>query len=446
MRILTLGAQLALAAVTAATTGGVAAAKTATETVYSFCGHDGGSCLNGYFPVGGLTIDAQGNLYGTASQGGTHNNSGVAFELSPDGDKWKFHKIYDFCSQANCEDGQTPYSSMIADVNGNLYGVAIQGGSGNCGVAYELKPDRKRKHWKFHTIYDFCSKDPDGYWPYGRALTYAGAASGAPYDGVSPLYGVTRFGGADIAHDGNFGYGIAFSLTPGKSWTEDVLHIFCSDGTDTCPDGATPAGGLLADANGNLFGMTSGGGVNGGGTAFEISLATKRGSESYTVLHSFCSQVHCTDGRMPDGEFVMDGTGKLLGVTGRGGHRGDDLSVDNGTVFSLTPNGTNSAEQVLYEFCAKKSCPDGAAPTGGVALSSTGAVFGLTQAGGSNLEGLVYELNPGEKILYHFCMKLGCRDGNIPTGPVLLDPSGNLIFITNQGGKYDKGAIFKLTP
>src|SRR5206468_2246383 len=118
------------------------------------------------------------------------------------------------------------------------------------GIVFKLTPHNGGKRWSFREIYDFCSLPDcaDGLFP--ASLTYAGAASGAPYDGTSPLYGVAEFGGKN-------GKGVAFQLTPKPraQWSEHVLYDFCA--RPACADGTDPAFDLLLDANGNLFGVTS---------------------------------------------------------------------------------------------------------------------------------------------------------------------------------------------
>src|ERR1700683_1167138 len=116
--------------------------NTWTETIlYNFCGKIGNSlCLDGGVPLAGLIFDANGNLYGTTSAGGTVacflGGCGTVFELSPPsvpGTEWKETVLYTFCGNQtqSCPDGMEPGSRLAMDAAGNLYGTTPMGGSGH---------------------------------------------------------------------------------------------------------------------------------------------------------------------------------------------------------------------------------------------------------------------------------------------------------------------------
>jgi len=138
----------------------------------------------------------------------------------------------------------------------------------------------------------------------------------------------------------------------------------------------------VLDSNGNLFGTTNnGGGANDGGVVFEI---TSSGEEK--VLYKFCSQSNCTDGANPfSSSLVLDAAGNLYGTTFRGG------AIGNGTVFEVTPGGT---EMVLYSLCAQAGCVDGANPAAGVVFDTNGNLYGTTEYGGAKNNGTVFKLTP----------------------------------------------------
>ncbi len=179
------------------------------KTLYDFCPRQ--NCPDGAGPDSPLLMDQSGNLLGTTYWGGTekgpNGSGGTVFELShrPTG-RWAERVLHSFCHEPNCTDGWYPTGRLIRDAAGNLYGIARGGNDfAGCtqldlcqGIAYELTPDSRRTRWKFRIIHRFCQRVPnctDGAQPFS-GLTYAGAASGAPYDGVSPLYVVTHTGGA----------------------------------------------------------------------------------------------------------------------------------------------------------------------------------------------------------------------------------------------------------
>src|SRR5580704_6265563 len=118
------------------------------------------------------------------------------------------------------------------------------------------------------------------------------------------------FGMRDVSHKSVLGWGLALALfVPSAARAascETVLYSFKGGS-----DGATPAAGLIADSNGNLYGTTSIGGDAGVGTGFEITVG---GAE--TILHSFAGG---NDGSYPAGGLIMDNLGNLYGTTPDGG-------------------------------------------------------------------------------------------------------------------------------
>jgi uncharacterized repeat protein (TIGR03803 family) len=103
-------------------------------TLYTFCSQ--ANCIDGYGPGGGLILDSSGNLFGAASGGGA-NNRGVVFTLAPNGTETV---LYNFCSQANCNDGAGPHGRLLVTSKGNIYGTTAGGGPGSWGTVFELNP------------------------------------------------------------------------------------------------------------------------------------------------------------------------------------------------------------------------------------------------------------------------------------------------------------------
>ena len=391
-----------------------------------------GHCRGGN-PEAGLLMSSMGNLYGTTGGGST------AFQMTAGKKHWRLHTIYHFCNNDEiCRHGATLTSTPIEDTSGNLYGTALWGGLANSGTVFELSPTGGRKEWRVATLHDFCTKGncPDGQNPFG-GLTYAGAASGQPYDGTSPLYGITEVGGAANS-------GVVYEVSPSGNgkWSETVLYNFCSQ--PGCTDGAYPYGALILDTSGNLYGVTlQGGGANNAGTAFELNNTGSQWSE--TVLHSFCPEEPCSDGKTPSGALFMDEYGNLYGATGVGG------SENRGVVYELTPNGGEWGLTVLHDFCALRHCVDGDGPFGPLIMDGSGVLFGTTRNGGAGEGGETFELVPRGlqsrfTVLYSFCSQAGCADGEYPAGGVITDPSGNLYGATENGAVDGSGIVFELTP
>jgi uncharacterized repeat protein (TIGR03803 family) len=409
--------------------------KAKLRTLHSFCAESG--CADGREPSAGLIADGAGNLYGTTLFGGDAD-VGVAFELTPNArkTKYKYKRLYSFCAQASCADGNDPDASLIIDASGNLYGTTMAGGANDGGVVFELKPGHGT--WTYTVLYSFCASADcaDGREPQS-SLSYVGKESGAPYDGSSPLYGTASQAGANKQ-------GVAFKLTPGAPlWTEQVLYAFCA--VSGCTDGAGPVTGLTVDGSGHLFGTTYYGGDANMGTVFALSGGT------LTVLHSFCASANCADGAFPAAAMHLDAQGNLLGTTFGGGKKGKncvDIGVGGcGTAFKLSPD----AEIALYKFCAKKNCVDGSYPLAGVLPDAPSGLWGATLYGGGNGDspgaGTIFKLNGGEQSVYRFCAQADCSDGENPEGDLIMDASGNVFGTTlfagaNGGG----GTVFELMP
>lgn len=400
------------------------AAAWTLKTLHAFC--DQVSCADGAGPLGGLVMDAGGNLYGTTQFGGA-NNRGVVFELKPKNGTWKYRVLYSFCADSGCTDGSTPSAGLILDAAGNLYGTTETGGANNCGTVFKFEP----RHARRTTLYDFCSAAADAKFPLA-GLTYQGQAGGALYDGKAPLYGTSSQGGAQ-------GQGTVYALARKHMvWSESVLHDFCA--RDGCADGEAPMGDLVVDGAGSLYGNTTIGGGLGRGVVFELSPGRRRWKE--TVLYDFCQLADCADGDRPLGALLMDSAGDLLGTTSLG-------PGEAGNLFRLTPNGENSQETILYTFCAESSCTDGYTPMAGLIADGAGNVFGTTAFGGTSgaTAGTVFMLaGTQHTVLYNFCSQSDCADGAFPEAPLIMDAAGNLYGTTAGGVGSARGSVFELTP
>jgi uncharacterized repeat protein (TIGR03803 family) len=188
--------------------------------------HDFKGDRDGNLPLANLLLDNRGNLYGTTWSGGAHSG-GTVFRIAPDGTETV---IYAFCAQANCTDGQSPQSSLIADKEGNLYGTTVGGGNPGGGTVFKLAPDGTET-----VLYSFCQVQPDcqdGYEPY----------AGVTMDEAGNLYGTTSWGGATEDE-----VGTVFRLAP--DGTETVLHSFSLQ-----TDGGNPMSGVILDKAGDIYG------------------------------------------------------------------------------------------------------------------------------------------------------------------------------------------------
>lgn len=319
---------------------------------------------DGFQPYAGLVRDSAGNLYGTASGGGSADGDGVVFELTQNGGTWTEIILHTFHEDGT--DGGQLQGSLIFDRAGNLYGTTVQGGKNFGGTVFELSPGTGGA-WTETILYNFPANGTDGSHPYGSVV----------FDTAGNLYGTT--------HDGGTGEnGTVFELKrAGGNWSEKVLHRFNDNGVD----GTFPSAGLIFDGAGNLYGTTSSGGtfVNNGfwGTVFE--LVPQSGSAwKEKVLHSFGSGF---DGRGPQAPLVLDASGNLYGTTASGGTNQD------GSVFVLKPkSGGGWSEKVVHSFNVDDI--DGYNPQAGLILDKAGNLYGTTLDGGANGDGTVFQIKP----------------------------------------------------
>ena len=417
----------ALAFVAPTTSSGNAHAWT-LKTLHSFCAES--KCADGSQPVAGLLRDDAGNLYGTTEVGGM-DDGGVVFELSPNGDQWSYQVLHTFCW--TCGDGVGPVGSLILDVNGNLYGTTVEKGGAHhgCGAAFRLSLDTDRKKWKETLLHVFSCK------PFGdqatSALTYQGKQTGASYDGISPLYGTTNSGGS--------GAGTVYQLTPdGAKWKHETIYAFCPHGTDGCTDGRSPGSDLIFDSSGALYGMTGVGGSTNNGIIYRLKPKAKGAKWRETILYNFCQLEDCADGALPAGALVMDANGRLFGTSNgpidagnifevsreRKGWRekavhifdaGDCGGYNPEAGLLLDPSGTfygttsiggcengfggtvfsfkGKKYSVLYTFCSLEGCADGDGSVAPVIEDPSGNLYGTTVLFGAHGDGgTVFELSP----------------------------------------------------
>ncbi|HWA89535.1 MAG TPA: choice-of-anchor tandem repeat GloVer-containing protein [Rhizomicrobium sp.] len=410
-----------------------AAEASALKLVYSFC--DARRCRDGVAPME-LSRDATGNLFLVVGDF-KRRLGGLIVELAHGKTP---RTLYRFpCDDGICPNGAGPVGPLVVDVRGNLYGVTYAGGAHNQGTVFKLTPGAK--DWTLATLYDFCAQGgdacTDGKQPVG--LTYAGAASGQPYDGTSPLYG-TASGGAN---------GVAFMLQPADGpWTETVLYSFCA--LAQCADGAGPWMPPIMDGAGNLFGVAVIGGGGDNGAIYELS-PSGGGAWVEKVVHNFCQEALCTDGDYPNTAVAFDADGNLWGTTLEGGTHCKAATWQScGVIYKLGPDG--SSYTVLHSFCQQSDCKDGTFPNG-IVPSPDGGVYGTTFDGGGNPDGqgsghsggTVYRLDgSGFKILHRFCAETDCTDGAAPFAAPILDGDGTLYGTVFDGGANNGGAVFKV--
>ena len=258
-------------------------------------------------------------------------------------------------------------------------------------------------------------------------------------DSSGNLYGTTFAGGA--YDNGLYGSGIVFELSPQKdgTWSETVLHDF-----GAATDGSGPTAGLVFDSVGNLYGTTQYGGGStfcqgGCGIVFQLRPpAVPGGAWTESIIYRF-REVYRGDN--PQAGLIVDSAGNLYGTTFLGGNGG-------GTVFELLPKKGLWTERILYAFVSNGST--GSSPNASLIMDSVGNLFSTTSQGGTYNAGTAFELSPQSngswqfKVLHSFNPIAG--DGSDPVGILILDSGGNLYGAAGEGGDHQLGAVFELTP
>ena len=315
-------------------------------------------------------------------------------------------------------DGLNPIGGLVRDSAGTLYGTTYFGGTYTNGVAFKLT-----KSGAESTLLNFNGGSEGGF-PNSNLIL----------DSEGNLYGP--------ADGGTNGGGVLFKLSPkGK---EKVMYNF---GGCICLKPRGPAGGLLMDSSGNLYGATSLGGVKGQGPECELygcgTIFRFDSSGKLQILYAFKGEA---DGAYPSGPLLQDAEGNLYGAAQNGG----DLSCPElpllgcGTLFKVAKDGTFT---VLYTFTGGS---DGAGPQSGLIMDSAGNLYGAANVGGSTVCpygcGTLYKLskNGTFTVLYTFLDGTD-GDGAYPNGTLVRDSKGNL-YGTTQGGTTNSiyGTVFKL--
>ncbi len=394
----------------------------------------------GLYPRGYLA-EVNGKIYGTTFLGGNSGGYGVLFEYNPALDLYT--KKIDFSGLST---GGSSISGVIA-ANGHIYGTTAYGGTNDAGVLFDYIPATET----YTKLFDF-NGTTDGGWPEGGLLLAED----------NRLYGMSRFGGAFgfgtfyvfdlqeqqysmlydmdgpiygrspeqamIEYSSGLIYGIAYggAEIAGMLFKYDYLadqhtkfhDFFCA------PQGEKSKGAFIQGDNGNLFALASDGGYYGRGTIFEYC----PGSNITVPRHSF----DINSGWEPNGRLLLADDGKMYGLAAKGGALGD------GTLFSFDPS--TSEFEKLHDFDDSNT---GRTPLGSLIQSTNGKLYGLTNNGGINGKGVIFEFD----ISTGTCTKLHDFDGaNNGSNPLedLLETAPNVFYgLTSTGGVYNDGVLFE---
>jgi uncharacterized repeat protein (TIGR03803 family) len=366
-------------------------ARAQTETVlYDFTYQQSGGA-GGVTPVGPVTPDNLGNLYGMTNEGGAYDY-GVVYELSPGClESWCETVLHSF----SATDGHFPSSNVIFDAAGNLYGTTPNGGANGDGIAFELSQANCGGGWCETVLYNFGA---DATQPQ----------SGLTWDSLGNLYGAASNGVFELSPDGNGG------------WTEQLIY-----------QTEITSAGLTFDASGNLYGISD-------FNVFKLSFLN--GSWTPSILYSFPS---ANGEGYASGSPVVDSSGNIYGTAYVGPGSGKNPCENGcGYVWELVPvtmgkkEGTYS-EKTLHVFGAPKT---GIYPYAGVVFDAVGNMYGTASEGGKYGYGVVFELvGNGTGYKFRTLWSFNETDGRSPSASLLLDGSGHLYGTTAVN-------VFELTP
>lgn len=373
------------AAVVAATTGLATAAP--LDVLHDFS-DDPRRSAGGSMPIGGL-VEAAGALFGTATGGGGAGRGSV-YRVDASGRARAIHAF-------RGPDGEAPLGELTPGADGRLYGTAQYGGRcGVCGTLFAIAADGR-----FEVLHRLRYA-AEGGTPNGALLA---AADGA-------LYGTTYRGG-------RHGAGTLFRYAASTGF-EVLAHL--GGGSDP----AAPESGLVAGADGALYGTSTAGGRHGAGTVFRVDPDRRR----IEVLFSFDAQgPGFVDGANPRAALLAASDGALYGTTASAGLH------NAGTLFRLRPG---SGFERLHTFGEGAG---GTGPAAALAEAADGALYGVTIGGGAQGSGTVFRL--GRDGRYEEVHAFSGGDGSTPWGRLL--PQGDaLVGTTYSGGARGGGVVYRL--
>jgi hypothetical protein len=430
----------------------ICSAEAATyQVIYNFA--------SGSSSSGGPLVGPDGALYGAGSGGA--NGTGFVFKLTPPApgqQGWTFSDLYDFPTTrppAPIPPAIDPQGPLVMDSTGALYGVtqnAIGGAAGIPGRIFKLTPPASgNTAWTISYPYTL----PNGNDGVPR-VPHAGLA----IDRNDVIYGTTwtTFGvSSELWQPGT-----AFKITPpgpGQSAAQVSTYVFPygpTPGVISPGQQIEPQGRPYVDASGRLYGTLS-------GPAFDVGyrlIPPAPGSSDWTA--DFVGFPGGILGAKPNGGIIADANGALYGTmkTGGEGSSGDLNNTGCGTIYQVTlaPQG-GWGDAALMFTCGW----GGEVPQGGLVMNANGSIFGAVLGGvsdgrsslSSDTSGILFELDQpygyGTLSAVHYftgsaIAGVATVDGAQPNGDLAIDKNGNIYGTTQRGGVNAGGVVYMLTP
>jgi uncharacterized repeat protein (TIGR03803 family) len=448
---------------------GVVFAWTAAAGLTNLYSFSGGS--DGGWPVGGLLLGGDGNLYGTTANGGAYNQ-GTVFWMPQ-------HGAPQTLAQFDGYNGANPQAALVQGSDGNVYGTTRNGGAGGMGTAFELG---------LVSAAPQITSQPSNQVVY----TGAGATFSVAVFGSQPLAYQWQLNGTNLADGGSLsgstnrllklsnagqgdsGYYVVLASNPlgaatsAPAFLEVIMapaQITVQPTNLTLPPGSSAVFSVSAIGNQPLVyqwmhagtNLTDGGNVYGStNSTLTLSDVTEANNGVYAALVSnavnsvlstgavltvippsvpgtrLATLFSFTGGLSQASGLTPASDGNLYGTTAFGGNQ-----PAYGTVFQVTTNG------VVAVF-ARFDTNSGLNPEAGLAQGADGSFYGTTAGGGTNAAGNVFEMTPagGLTNLYSFT---GGSDGSAPATLLTQAPSGWLFGTTATGGTNGVGNVFKIS-
>ncbi|MBS4028044.1 MAG: hypothetical protein KGZ58_05330, partial [Ignavibacteriales bacterium] len=374
--------------------GGIYEYDITTDT-YSFVHYNQNATNDGANSAMSLTPASNGKLYGVTYYGGV-NSGGVIFEFDPA--TYAYTKIYDFDS-AN---GSFPHVSLTQASNGKLYGITGSGGTNNEGGIFQFDISTLT----YTKIFDFDSITPG---VRGKLIP---ASNGK-------LYGVFDYGFSNNTYQ-YLSYGSIFEINPATNVFTTIYNF--SDST-----GWQPYNSVIQASNGKLYGTVSQGGPNDNNAfIFEYNLSTNTFTNIYNIDYENSSPILSV--------FAQTSNGKFYGTTD------GNYPANYGTLMEFDLSSNIYSTEI--EFGAAK---EGAFPYGSLVQAWNTKLYGMTHSSGYSGYGVIFEVDPFTNTLtkkYNF----DYDNGGYPYGTMALANNGKLYGMTNGGGEDGSGVIFEYDP
>ena len=413
----------------------------------------------GSTPLGSLMLASNGRLYGTTSLGGA-SLAGVIFEYIISTNT--YNKLYDFVNGIG--NGGTTDCDLMQAANGKLYGVTRLGGATNAGVIFEFdvsipatpvyakkidmtiangsNPLGSLMQVSTGKLYGVTSVGGAvgggvlfqyniGTSAYSKKVDLNLSTGGSPNGGLvqssvnGKLYGLAAVGGTV-----NNSIGVIYEYDKTTSTYAKKVDLTGTGGTNP---GSTPLGSLIQATNLKLYGLTSLGGSSALGTLFSYDVA----SGAYTKLIDFSGTAGANPGGSPFGSLVQfSGNGKLYGMTKQGG------TANQGVIFEFDPIGNTYTKKADLSLASA----NGYSAIGSM-VESSNKLYGMTQLGGANNLGVIFEYDPTSGVYtkkIDFTGTSGIAMGSLPFGSMVQSPTVGILYgMTKTGGVNDLGVIFE---